>query len=101
MLREAQALAQRFPAGDWPPLYGVPFSVKDNVDVAGMPTTCGCAGFERLPEVSATAVQKALDAGALLIGKNTLDQFATGLNGTRTMGGHCRNVFDARYIPGG
>lgn len=60
-----------------------------------------CEGFDRLPEVSATSVQKARDAGAILIGKNTLDQFATGLNGTRTMGGHCRNVFDPRYVSGG
>jgi allophanate hydrolase len=101
VLRAAGELEARCLGRPLPPLYGVPFSVKDNVDVAGMPTTCGCAGFERLPEVSATSVKKALDAGALLIGKNTLDQFATGLNGTRTMGDHCRNVFDARYVPGG
>lgn len=83
------------------PLYGMPFSVKDNVDVAGMRTTCGCDGFDRLPAESATSVAKALGAGAILIGKNTLDQFATGLNGTRTTGGHCRNVFNAAYVPGG
>lgn len=83
------------------PLFGLPFSVKDNVDVAAMRTTCGCAGFERLPDVSATSVAKALAAGAILIGKNTLDQFATGLNGTRTLGGYCRNVYDDRYISGG
>src|SRR5690606_15493290 len=59
------------------PLYGVPFSVKDNLDVAGIPTTCGCAAYPRLPEHHATSVQKLLDAGAILIGKNSLDQFAT------------------------
>lgn len=83
------------------PLYGLPFGVKDNVDVAGMPTTCGCPGFARLAERSAVAVQKALDAGAIFIGKQSLDQFATGLNGTRTLGGHCRNTFDPDIIPGG
>lgn len=83
------------------PLFGVPFSVKDNVDVAGMATTCGCEGFERQPDQDAWAVHKALQAGAILIGKNTLDQFATGLNGTRSLNGYCRNSFDARYVPGG
>ena len=98
---QAKILVSRYKGKALPPLYGIPFSVKDNIDVAGMRTTCGCEGINRLPEVSATSVQKALDAGALLIGKNTLDQFATGLNGTRTMGDHCRNVFNAEYVSGG
>lgn len=97
----ARSLQDRFRDKELPPLYGIPFSVKDNVDVGGMRTTCGCAGFDHLPEVSATGVKRALEAGAILIGKNTLDQFATGLSGTRTMGRHCRNVFDDRYISGG
>ena len=101
-LREqARALRERRADIDSLPLYGLPFGVKDNVDVADMPTTCGCAGFDRYPETSATAVQRALDAGALFVGKQTLDQFATGLNGTRTIGGHCLNVFDPDVIPGG
>lgn len=100
-LAAARRLRARHDGAALPPLYGIPFSVKDNIDVAGLRTTCGCEGFDRLPEVSATSVRKALDAGAILIGKNTLDQFATGLNGTRTMGGHCRNVFDPRYVSGG
>ena len=83
------------------PLYGIPFSVKDNIDVAGMRTTCGCDGFNSLPQVSAVAVDKATRAGAILVGKNTLDQFATGLNGTRSLHGYCRNTFDERYVPGG
>lgn len=83
------------------PLYGLPFGVKDNVDVQGLPTTCGCEGYDRRPTESAAAVQRAIDAGALFIGKQALDQFATGLNGTRTTGGHCLNVFDAAIIPGG
>lgn len=83
------------------PLYGIPFSVKDNIDAAGMRTTCGCDGFNSLPEVSAVAVDKAVQAGAILLGKNSLDQFATGLNGTRSLNGYCRNAFDERYVPGG
>lgn len=100
VVRAAEDLMRRPGAGELP-LYGIPFSVKDNVDVGGMRTTCGCAGLDRLPARSAMSVQRALAAGALLIGKNTLDQFATGLNGTRTIGGHCRNVMDERYVPGG
>ncbi len=100
-VKNAEHLAVLYQGKPAPPLYGIPFSVKDNVDVAGMPTTCGCAGFDRLPAISATAVAKVLAQGAILIGKNTLDQFATGLNGTRTMGGHCRNVFNPDYISGG
>jgi allophanate hydrolase len=83
------------------PLYGIPFSVKDNVNVAGMATTCGCSGFNLMATASAVGVEKALRAGAILIGKNTLDQFATGLNGTRSLNGYCRNSFDQRYVPGG
>lgn len=101
MLARAHELASRIDDIDRIPLYGLPFGVKDNVDVAGVPTTCGCPGFDRMPEHSADAVQRALDAGAIFIGKQSLDQFATGLNGTRTLGGHCLNTFDADVIPGG
>jgi allophanate hydrolase len=82
-------------------LWGVPFAVKDNIDVAGLPTTAACPGFAYTPTVSAFAVQRLLDAGALLIGKTNLDQFATGLVGTRSPYGVPRNVFDPRYVPGG
>lgn len=99
-IKAAEALLLREDANTLA-LYGIPFSVKDNVDVQDMPTTCGCSGLDRKPTQSATSVQKAIEAGAILIGKNTLDQFATGLNGTRTMGGHCLNVLEERYIPGG
>ncbi|MFT3665456.1 allophanate hydrolase [Piscinibacter sp.] len=99
--QRARTLAARMHEIDRLPLFGLPFGVKDNVDVAGSPTACGCPTYSRTPELSSQAVQKALDAGAIFIGKQTLDQFATGLNGTRTLGGHCRNVFDADYIPGG
>ncbi len=83
------------------PLYGVPFAVKDNIDVAGLPTTAACPAFEYTADVTATAVQRLLDAGAVLIGKTNLDQFATGLAGTRSPYGICANAFDARYISGG
>ncbi len=98
---QARRLGERRAHIDHLPLYGLPFGVKDNVDVQGVPTTCGCAGYDRRPVVSAAAVQRAIDAGALFVGKQTLDQFATGLNGTRAIGGHCLNVFDPEVIPGG
>jgi allophanate hydrolase len=100
-LAQADALERQYAGQDKPPLYCIPFSVKDNVDVDGMRTTCGCEAYTRVPQISATSVAKAIVAGAICIGKNTLDQFATGLNGTRTLGGHCQNVFDERYMPGG
>jgi allophanate hydrolase len=83
------------------PLFGVPFAVKDNVDVAGMPTTAGCAAFSYLPTVSSPAVEALLRAGAVCLGKLNLDQFATGLVGSRSPYGVCQNVFDARYLSGG
>jgi allophanate hydrolase len=83
------------------PLFGVPFAVKDNIDVAGVPTTAGCPAFAYTPERSATAVQRLEDAGAIAIGKTNLDQFATGLVGTRSPYGVPVNPFDAAYIPGG
>jgi len=83
------------------PLRGLPFAVKDNIDVAGMPTTAACEAFSYVPGKSATAVQKLLDAGAILVGKTNLDQFAAGLVGTRSPYGACRNAFDPRYISGG
>jgi allophanate hydrolase len=90
--------------GPWNPtlaLYGLPFGVKDNVDVAGLPTTCGCTAINRVPERHATAVQRALNAGAIVIGKQNLDQFATGLNGTRTLGPFPRNAVHPDFVPGG
>ncbi|MGQ0545928.1 MAG: allophanate hydrolase [Betaproteobacteria bacterium] len=83
------------------PLAGVPFAVKDNIDVAGMPTTAACPSFSYVPKNTAPAVQKLLDAGAVLVGKTNLDQFATGLAGTRSPYGACRNAFDPAYISGG
>jgi allophanate hydrolase len=98
---QAHALAQRIGELDALPLYGLPFGVKDNVHVAGVPTTCGCPGYTTVPTQTAEAVRRAIAAGAIFIGKQSLDQFATGLNGTRTLGGHCLNTFDPEIIPGG
>jgi allophanate hydrolase len=83
------------------PLAGATFAVKDNIDVAGMPTTAGCPAYAYTPSVSATVVRRLEDAGAIVIGKTNLDQFATGLVGTRSPFGACSSVFDDRYISGG
>jgi allophanate hydrolase len=83
------------------PLYGIPFAVKDNIDVAGLPTTAGCPAFRYTADHTASGVQRLLDAGAILIGKTNLDQFATGLVGTRSPFGVPKNPFDDRYVPGG
>ncbi|MDA9722033.1 allophanate hydrolase [Luminiphilus sp.] len=84
------------------PLYGVPFLVKDNIDVEGMPTTAGCRAYSRRPKQSAYVVQQLVLAGAIPIGKTNMDQFATGLVGTRSPDwGVCRNALDPDWISGG
>jgi allophanate hydrolase len=83
------------------PLFGIPFAIKDNIDFSGHPTTAACPAFSYTPATSATAVQRLLDAGAILIGKTNLDQFATGLVGARSPYGAGTNAFDERYISGG
>jgi allophanate hydrolase len=83
------------------PLYGIPFAIKDNIDFAGLPTTAGCAAFAYQPASSAPVVQALIDAGAIALGKTNLDQFATGLVGTRSPYGICKNAFDPEYISGG
>jgi allophanate hydrolase len=95
----AQALEDKDPASL--PLYGIPFAIKDNIDLAGVPTTAGCREYAYTPEQSAFVVQRLIDAGAIPIGKTNLDQFATGLNGTRSPFGPCRNAFDPEFISGG
>ncbi len=97
------ALAARLDeqAPDSLPLYGVPFAVKDNIDLAGVPTTAACPDFAYLPETSAPVVEKLIAAGALPLGKTNMDQFATGLNGTRSPYGACRNAFKPDHISGG
>ncbi len=83
------------------PLWGVPFAVKDNIDVQGFPTTVGCREFARTPEATAPVVQRLLDAGALLVGKTNMDQFATGLTGALSPYGTPVNPYGKDYIPGG
>ncbi|MGA2189415.1 MAG: allophanate hydrolase [Steroidobacteraceae bacterium] len=83
------------------PLFGIPFAVKDNIDLAGVATTAGCPKFAYTPAHSATVVRKLIEAGAIPLGKTNLDQFATGLVGTRSPYGACRNSFNPEYISGG
>lgn len=83
------------------PLYGIPFAIKDNIDLADLPTTAGCPEYAYTPERHATVVARLIDAGAIPLGKTNLDQFATGLNGTRSPYGACRNAFNPDYISGG
>jgi allophanate hydrolase len=83
------------------PLWGIPFAVKDNIDVAGLPTTAACPAFAYEPGADATVIARLRAAGAIVIGKTNLDQFATGLNGTRSPYGAPRSVFNADYVSGG
>ena len=83
------------------PLAGVPFAIKDNIDLEGVPTTAACPPFAYVPERSAAAVRRLMAAGALPIGKTNLDQFATGLVGTRSPYGSCASVADPTRISGG
>jgi allophanate hydrolase len=99
LIARAQALAKAGAAGQ--PLYAIPFAIKDNIDVAGHPTTAGCPDFAYHPGQSAAVVERLLAAGAILIGKCNLDQFATGLSGTRSPYGAPSNVFHSEYISGG
>ncbi|MCO6417714.1 allophanate hydrolase [Siccirubricoccus sp. KC 17139] len=95
----AAALAAEGPQGR--PLYGVPFVVKDNIDCAGLPTTAGCPDYAYTPAEDAPVVARLLKAGAILLGKVNLDQFATGLNGTRSPHGTPRNALLPSHVPGG
>ena len=83
------------------PLSGLRFAVKDNIDVAGLPTTAGCPAFAYRPQAHATVVRQLLAAGAQLAGKTNLDQFACGLNGTRSPYGAVPNAFNPAYVSGG
>jgi allophanate hydrolase len=101
IVSQARAVEARRRAGEALPLYGVPFAVKDNIDVEGRTTTAGCPAFGYRAARTATAVSRLLEAGAILVGKTNLDQFATGLVGVRSPYGVPRNPFDDRYIVGG
>jgi allophanate hydrolase len=83
------------------PLYGVPFAIKDNIDLAGIPTTAACPDFAYVPERSATIVEQLIALGAIPLGKTNLDQFATGLNGSRSPYGACPNSVLPEYPSGG
>ena len=96
VLAEAKALSDKTL-----PLYGIPVAVKDNIDVGGLPTTAACPAYLYKPAKNAGAVARLRAAGAIIIGKTNLDQFATGLVGTRTPYGVPRNLFDDKLIPGG
>ncbi|WP_322042329.1 allophanate hydrolase [Paraburkholderia sp. J67] len=99
MMRYVEALAGRDPATL--PLYGVPFAIKDNIDLAGVPTTAACPEYAYTPAHSAAVVARLIAAGAIPIGKTNLDQFATGLSGQRSPYGACRNALDPEYASGG
>lgn len=99
---ELAAQIARLPtAGPQTPLWGVPFAAKDNIDVAGMPTTAACPAFRYIAATSATVIARLQAAGAILIGKTNLDQFATGLVGTRSPYGEVPNTLAPAYISGG
>jgi allophanate hydrolase len=83
------------------PLYGIPFAIKDNIDLGGIPTTAACPGYAYTPPDSATVVQRLIAAGAIPVGKTNLDQFATGLVGVRSPYGACKNSIHPDYISGG
>ncbi|WEK06223.1 MAG: allophanate hydrolase [Candidatus Devosia phytovorans] len=101
LMAAADALLASHPEPNSLPLWGIPFAVKDNIDVAGLPTTAACPAFAYDPAADASVVARLRAAGALVIGKTNLDQFATGLNGTRSPYGAPRSVFDADYVSGG
>jgi allophanate hydrolase len=103
LLDEASALERRAAAEGIAglPLYGIPFAVKDNIDVAGLPTTAACPEFAYVAEASSPVVDRLRRAGGIVLGKTNLDQFATGLVGVRSPYGVPRNPFDPAFIPGG
>src|SRR5277367_5242540 len=95
----AECMQASGPAGK--PLYGLPFAVKDNIDVAGLPTTAACPAYSYMPDESARCVDLLEQAGAICIGKTNLDQFATGLCGARSPYGACGSAYDRNVMAGG
>lgn len=100
-LADARAVEKRLAAGESQPLAGLVVAVKDNIDVAGLPTTAACPEFAYLPTTTAVAVERLREAGAVVLGKTNLDQFGTGLVGTRTPYGAVRNSRHPQLIAGG
>ncbi|KAF2731366.1 amidase signature enzyme [Polyplosphaeria fusca] len=102
VMHAAKALATKYPdKGALPPLFGIPFSVKDSIDIAGLPTTTACPPLAHVPSTSAVVYDKVIAEGALLIGKTNLDQLATGLTGCRSPYGIPHSVYHKDYISGG
>jgi allophanate hydrolase len=101
LMEKCDALELRRASGEALPLFGIPFGVKDNIDVANMPTTAACPGFSYMPDRSARSVQLLVEAGAICMGKTNLDQFATGLSGARSAYGACGSVGNPLYVSGG
>lgn len=101
VLVDAKAVDERVRAGEHLPLAGTVLAVKDLVDVAGTPTTAGCPGFSRAPVTSATVVSRLTAAGAVVLGKTNLDQFASGLAGTRSPYGAVASALDPEKVAGG
>ncbi|PSN71866.1 amidase signature enzyme [Corynespora cassiicola Philippines] len=101
-LEAAQALSAKYPdRTKLPPLFGIPFSVKDSIDIAGLPTTTACPPLAHVPSESSFVYQRCIDMGALFIGKTNLDQLATGLSGCRSPYGIPHSVYHPDYISGG
>ena len=101
VLAQAERVDQRITDGESLPLAGVPVAVKDNIDVLGLETTAACPAFAYRPERSAPIIERLTAAGALILGKTNLDQFATGLTGTRSPYGPLGCVFNREYVSGG
>jgi allophanate hydrolase len=101
VLEAAHVVERAIARGADLPLAGKTVAVKDNIDVAGVPTTAGCPAYAYVPDHNAPAVQRLVDAGAVVVGKTNLDQFATGLVGTRSPYGACRNAVNPAYVSGG
>ena len=101
LMAQCDALERRRAGGETLPLFGIPFGVKDNIDVANMPTTAACPEFAYTPDRSAHCVELLVEAGAICMGKTNLDQFATGLSGARSPYGSCGSVGNPLYVSGG
>ena len=101
LARAHELVAKHQDRNSLPSLFGIPFSVKDSIDVAGLPTTLACPSFAYVAEVNAVVVERLLQAGAILVGKTNLDQFATGLTGVRSPYGAPKCALDSDYISGG
>jgi allophanate hydrolase len=101
VLEAAKALSEKYAGKPLPPLFGIPFALKDNIDIKGVRTTAACEAYAYMAESTAPAVQLLLDAGALYIGKLNMDQLATGLSGCRSPYGTPHSVYSAEHISGG